>query len=234
MAMDTPATVAIIGGGPLGIEAALYARYLGYDVEVYEQAEIGSGQLERDRTQKLAGVFREYCSPLALQALEAQHGAANIPAFDAELTVEQWVQQYLRPLAATDLVAPHLKVHTRVLEVRPLTAAEIESLLAAETTANEDDEKEAGDAEAGDDWEEVACEPLLVRLEEGGEERREYADVVIVATGAADTLALPADARFLHRIGARDGLAVSYGEGLTQIRELFAMLADRPTLNLYR
>ncbi len=232
MAMDTPAVIAIIGAGPLGIEAALYARYLGYDVEVFEQAEVGGGQLERGRRgDRLAGTFREYCSVLALQALEAQHGPGGLPALDAELTLEQWVDQYLRPLSETDLLAAHIRRASRVVEVRPLTADEIESLLEPEAAGNE---TAAAEKEEEGDWEEVTCEPLLVRLVEGGEEKREYADVVIVATGAANALPWPTDARFLHRLGVKDGVAVSYREGLQQIRDLFAILADRPSLDLYR
>ncbi len=37
MAVDTPATIAVIGAGPIGLEAALYARFLGYDVRIYER-----------------------------------------------------------------------------------------------------------------------------------------------------------------------------------------------------
>ena len=37
MAIDTPARIAILGAGPIGLEAALYARYLGYDVDLYER-----------------------------------------------------------------------------------------------------------------------------------------------------------------------------------------------------
>ena len=32
MMLDTPATIAITGNGPIGLEAALYARFLGYQV----------------------------------------------------------------------------------------------------------------------------------------------------------------------------------------------------------
>ncbi len=36
MAVDTPAVIAIIGAGPIGLEAALYGRYLGYDVRLFD------------------------------------------------------------------------------------------------------------------------------------------------------------------------------------------------------
>ena len=37
MAVDTPAKIAILGAGPIGLEAALYDRYLGYEVDVFER-----------------------------------------------------------------------------------------------------------------------------------------------------------------------------------------------------
>lgn len=42
MALDTPARIAIVRAGPTGLEAALYARFLGYDVEIYEQADVAA------------------------------------------------------------------------------------------------------------------------------------------------------------------------------------------------
>jgi len=40
MSLDSP-TIAILGAGPIGLESALYGRFLGYDVHVYEREEIG-------------------------------------------------------------------------------------------------------------------------------------------------------------------------------------------------
>ena len=40
MAIDTPARLAILGAGPIGLETALYARFLGYAVDVYERGEV--------------------------------------------------------------------------------------------------------------------------------------------------------------------------------------------------
>jgi len=50
MAIDTPARLVILGAGPIGLEAALYARFLGYDVEIFEQEslhEIAAGVTHR-------------------------------------------------------------------------------------------------------------------------------------------------------------------------------------------
>ena len=43
MAIDTPARLAILGAGPIGLEAALYARFLGYDVDVTSENKARGG-----------------------------------------------------------------------------------------------------------------------------------------------------------------------------------------------
>ena len=43
--IDTPATVAVLGGGAVGIEAALYARFLGYYVLLIEGAKMAQWRL---------------------------------------------------------------------------------------------------------------------------------------------------------------------------------------------
>ena len=49
--VETPATIAIIGGGPVGIEAAIYARFLGYFVSIFEQRRVSHRMLDwHDRT----------------------------------------------------------------------------------------------------------------------------------------------------------------------------------------
>lgn len=37
--------IAIVGGGPIGLEAALYGRCLGHDVRLFEQGEVARGVL---------------------------------------------------------------------------------------------------------------------------------------------------------------------------------------------
>ena len=48
--------VAIIGGGPIGIEAALYASVAGFDVQLFERGRIG----ENNRTWGHVGMFTEW------------------------------------------------------------------------------------------------------------------------------------------------------------------------------
>jgi 2-polyprenyl-6-methoxyphenol hydroxylase-like FAD-dependent oxidoreductase len=120
MSIEPPSTIAIVGAGPSGLEAALYARYLGYRVVVLEQAEVGAHVLRHGDT-VLAHPF-QYChSTLAVAALRAQQPQYQPPPDDARLTAAQWAHDYLLPLAATDLVADHIRAPVRVTAITPAT-----------------------------------------------------------------------------------------------------------------
>jgi hypothetical protein len=116
MAIDTPAKLAILGAGPIGLEAALYARFLGYDVIILEQGRVCE-HVQRWGHARLLAPFAEHCSPLGLAALEAQDEHYQPPEPTAVLTGRQWIEQYLQPLADTDLLSEHLFSETRVLGV---------------------------------------------------------------------------------------------------------------------
>lgn len=161
MEFDTPARIAILGAGPIGVEAALYARYLGYDVDLYERGEIGGNIIKWGHV-RLFTPFSMNASPLGLAALQAQDPQYEPPAGDAFLTGSQWVERYVAPLANTDLVRRSLRLKTEVLNVGR------EGLLKSD---------KPGSPERAE-----AAFRLLVRDEAG--ERIETADLVIDATGA--------------------------------------------------
>ncbi len=71
MAVDTPATIAILGAGPMGIETGLYARYLGYRVVILEQQEVASQVLARGHL-RMCSPFIELRSSLGLAALRTR------------------------------------------------------------------------------------------------------------------------------------------------------------------
>jgi hypothetical protein len=56
-------------------------------------------------------------TPLGLAALSAQDEGYRPPAADAVLTGGQWVDEYLEPLARTDLLADSLRIHSQVVAV---------------------------------------------------------------------------------------------------------------------
>ncbi|HZN34855.1 MAG TPA: hypothetical protein VFB80_13595, partial [Pirellulaceae bacterium] len=116
MAIDTPARLAILGAGPIGLEAALYARFLGYDVAVFEAGEVAASVRRWGHVQMFTPFAMNH-SPLGLAAIQAQDDSYQPPAEDALLTGREWVQRYLLPLAHTDLLAEHLRLHTTALAV---------------------------------------------------------------------------------------------------------------------
>lgn len=116
MAVDTPARIVILGAGPIGLEAALYARFLGYDVEVLERGEVAA-HVRRWGHVRMSSPFGMNRSTLGLAALRAQDESRVPPPEEAYLTGAEWVRDYLQPLAETDLLADHIRTHTTVLAV---------------------------------------------------------------------------------------------------------------------
>lgn len=116
MAVDTPATIAILGAGPMGLEVGLYARYLGYDAVILEQGEVAAHVSAWGHV-RLFSPFAGLCSTLGVAALQAQDPGYRPPGSDQRLTGRQWRDQYLLPLSQTDLIADHIQTRTRVLAV---------------------------------------------------------------------------------------------------------------------
>jgi thioredoxin reductase len=161
MAVDTPAKIAVLGAGPIGIEAALYARFLGYDVVIFEKGEVCDYVRSWGHVQMFTP-FGENRSSLGLAAIQAQDETYKPPPDDAMLSGREWVEQYLIPLSQTDLLAEHLRLRTQVLSV-----------------GKEEIRKQdlPGDEERGD-W------PFRILVRDAlGKEYFELADVVIDATG---------------------------------------------------
>jgi hypothetical protein len=115
--IDTPATIAVIGGGACGVEAALYARFLGYSVELFESDKVGDSLLNwADRA--LPGSWLTIASPLGLAALEA-HGRC-LPKPESIPTCAEYVGEYLLPLARCDLLHSSVNVRTEVTSISRL------------------------------------------------------------------------------------------------------------------
>ena len=161
MAVDTPATIAVLGAGPVGLEAALYARYLGYDVLVVERGTVAANVLTWGHL-RMFSPFVQLRSSLGLAALKAQEPAYRPPETDARLTGKQWVDKYLHPLAQTDLLTDHLRCHTRVISVGRRRLRKHES-------GQRDERREDGFR-------------MLLEHRDGGQSV-ETADIVIDATG---------------------------------------------------
>ncbi|MCA9131915.1 MAG: hypothetical protein KDA45_02120 [Planctomycetales bacterium] len=114
--IDTPATIAVIGGGPVGVEAALYARFLGYSVLLLDAAKVGHRPLAWGAS-PLPLPWGEATSSLGLAALAAQTTAKDLPPAEQRVSYAEYVERYLLPLARTDLLYDAVHIHSPVRSV---------------------------------------------------------------------------------------------------------------------
>ena len=112
---DTPQKIAILGSGPIGLEAALYARFLGFDVDIFERGEIAAN-VRRWGHVRMFTPFSMNTTSLGVAAIQAQ-GESVLPSADELLTGNEFVDRYLIPLANTDLVSDHIHQQHDVISV---------------------------------------------------------------------------------------------------------------------
>ena len=116
MAIETPATILFIGAGPVALEAALYARYLGYHVEILEAGQVCE-HVHHWGHVKMFSPFSLNHSPLGKAAIESHEPNHLFPGADEYITGTQWLASYLLPLSETDLLRPSIHTNCRVTSV---------------------------------------------------------------------------------------------------------------------
>ena len=104
--------VAIIGAGPIGLEAALAAAERGLDFAVYEAAAAPGGYVRRWGHVRL---FTPWAMNVSARARAALGGHA--PAGDALPTGDELAERLIEPLAASPALADRLRLGTRVRAV---------------------------------------------------------------------------------------------------------------------
>ena len=150
--------LAVIGGGPIGIEAALYGARLGYRVSLYEAAEVGAHMLSWGHVRMFSPWWMNISS-IGVGALQAE--GWRPPDADKCPTGRDFVRQYLRPLAES--MAPRIGLHTGVR---------------VEAIGRDDHLK--GDAIREESRRRA---PFRLLLDRKGEERVSYVERVIDASG---------------------------------------------------
>ncbi len=116
MSKAAPLRIAIIGGGPIGLEAALYARRCGFAVRLYERGEVGQYLQEWGHV-RMFTPWAWNVTPLGRQEIQAEHPRYAWPADDALLTGREFRECYLLPLAATAALREVVMPHTAVVQV---------------------------------------------------------------------------------------------------------------------
>ncbi|MCH1570863.1 MAG: lysine N(6)-hydroxylase/L-ornithine N(5)-oxygenase family protein [Longimicrobiales bacterium] len=159
----TPRSIAILGAGPVGLEAALAAAEAGWAFTVFEASSDVAGNVRAWGHVQLFTPWSMNVSPRVRTRL-AELGRE--PPNGAECpTGDQLADQVFQPLAAAPEIAPHMQLGTRILEISR------DGLLKSD--------------EIGTGGRARHTFRLLVRGADG-QERVEHADVVLDCTGTYD------------------------------------------------
>lgn len=100
--MSSGCRIAIIGAGPIGLEAALTAVQCGHSVAVYEQGEVGAHVRQWGHV-RMFSPFGMNSSARGRAALRER--GHQLPPDDALLTGSELVQRYLEPLSRLPPIA---------------------------------------------------------------------------------------------------------------------------------
>jgi thioredoxin reductase len=158
MARSDSPRLAILGAGPIGLEAALVARQLKLPFTVYERGRVGEHLLRWGHV-RLFSPFGMNVTALGRSTILGSRNAQELPADDACITGREHVERYLAPLAET--LKEQLRMETQVLRVGRRNFLKNES---------------PGDAARGK-------QPFLLLLREKNQDRIEEADLILDCTG---------------------------------------------------
>lgn len=154
-----PRHIAILGGGPIGLEAALAAAAAGLPFTLYERSAEGAGAV---RAWGHVRVFTPWSMTVSAPMRTALAAAGRaLPDGEVCPTGQQLVDRVLAPLAELPALRPHLRLGVRVLAVGR------QGLLKHEEIASPV----------------RAAQPFRLLLEDGARQWIEPADVVLDCTG---------------------------------------------------
>jgi len=158
--------IAVIGAGPVGLEAAAEGVRRGYDVTVYEAGRVGD-HLRRFEWVRLFTPFGMNSSDSGPARL--RETGAVLPSEDAIGTAGDLVARYLEPLARLPELAGSIREGTRVTAIAREGLSKGDGIVAAGERAR-------------------FGRPFLLRVaEQDGRERFERADLVLDASGVYAT-----------------------------------------------
>ncbi len=247
--LDPPGTIVVLGTTAVGIEAALYGRFLGYDVTLiaaqdawaprpnpslasnrigptfqndwFAQHWLGEQTIGDRWNDPMPMLPDQSLSPLACSALTAQREG---DAMVLPITIRQWIEDGLQAVLETDLL------RGRCFPDTFLESAELSPVIADDS--EEDDAEQDLDVppdfllslsgapvnESGDNS--LRCECLIV------------ADLMI----AKERFAFDLSADYFHQITSKNSInaADELRSGWQQIAKIYACLAGRDDLDLYR
>src|SRR5437764_1946827 len=108
--------LAILGAGPIGLEAALYAATLQLPFTVYERGRVGE-HLQQWGYVRLFTPFGMNVTPLGRSRILTENPQARLPDDNTCINGREHVTAYLEPLARSPLLRDHVKFGQTVLHV---------------------------------------------------------------------------------------------------------------------
>jgi thioredoxin reductase len=106
--------LAVIGAGPIGLEAALHGVARGWDVRVFERGRIAEHVRDWGHV-RLFSPFGLNSSELGRQAIRAASDETALPSADELLTGRQFAERYLDPLSRLPELAGRIHENTAVV-----------------------------------------------------------------------------------------------------------------------
>ena len=159
--MSKSPRIAILGAGPTGLEAALYAAAAGFPVTVYERGLVGAHIREWGHV-RLFTPWALNLSSLGRRHLAAEgtwRAGSDDPACP---TGAELVERYLEPVSRLPELRNRIRTGCRVVSVGRAAMLKGDGVI---------------------DGKDRAASPFRLLLEEDGRERTDEADVVLDATG---------------------------------------------------
>ena len=152
--------IAIIGAGPIGLEAALLARQLGHEVQVFEKGRVAENVLNWGHV-RLFSPFGMNSSEWGRGALAKALGRDALPRDDDLLTGREFAERYLIPLSQFAELAGCIHEQCEVVSISRRHFRKTDGI---------------GSAARG-------AEPFQLLIEQHVSERVELADVVLDCSG---------------------------------------------------
>lgn len=116
MARNERPRVAVLGAGPIGLEAALYARTLGLPVTLFERGRVAE-HVQRWGHVRLFSPFGMNSTPLGRAAVLGEKPKHAFPADGDCTTGREHFSAYLEPLSKAAAIAECLRTETQVLHL---------------------------------------------------------------------------------------------------------------------
>jgi thioredoxin reductase len=105
--------IAIVGAGPIGLEAALYAAQLGYQVDIFEKGQVGTHIVDWGHVTLFSPWEMNHTS-LGVSLLKQHDRSFREPDPAAYLTGREHVDTYLRRLSQLPQIASTVHIDRRV------------------------------------------------------------------------------------------------------------------------